>query len=496
MQPTLPTTAPQRPLFRRRLSHLIAARFPLLCVVISAGALLSPDAGTCEASAPSDGAPNIVLIMADDLGYGDLGCYGCDDIDTPNLDRLASEGLRFTDHYANGPTCSPTRAALLTGRYQQRIGLDNALYYQEKGRGLDPDGRTLADDLHDAGYATGLSGKWHLGYDEPRRPLQQGFDEFFGLLGGNHHYFEHMDRIGVHDLWLGNQPVRREGYTTDLITEHAIDFIERHRKGPFFLFVAHAAPHFPWQGPNDQDKVIKPKHKSWQQGDRATYAAMVAHMDKRIGDLLDTLDRLRLRTRTLVVFCSDNGGHTYSSNRPLSGEKAELYEGGIRVPCIVRWPGRLPAGATTSLPCITMDWTATFRRLAGCKVAPESEDGIDLMPVLTGDEDPEPRPLCWRRKSGPIRRVRNPGRAVRRGPWKLLEMAGGQRYLFNLEHDVAEQNNLIDDHPQLARQLVRALDDWEAMVDPRLRPEPAVPSPPEREQSEPTDSSQVNQRGK
>ncbi len=263
--------------------------------------------------------PNVVLIMSDGQGYGDLGCQGAKDLRTPNLDQLARDGIRFTDYYANGPTCSPTRAAFLTGRYQQRLGLDNALYYQERGRGLDPAGRTLAADLREKGYVTGLSGKWHLGYDRQRKPLQQGFDYFFGMLGGNHHYFEHMDRIDVPDLWLGNEAVERDGYTTDLISDDAIAFIREHRDRPFFLFIAHAAPHFPWQGPEDRAKPVRPRDKSWQSGDRPTYVAMLEHMDTNIGKTLAVIDRLGLRDRTLVVFSSDNGGHAHSSNRPLSG---------------------------------------------------------------------------------------------------------------------------------------------------------------------------------
>jgi arylsulfatase A len=254
--------------------------------------------------------PNLIFILADDLGYGDIGCYGCPDIQTPHLDRLAADGVRFTDFYANGAVCSPTRAAFLTGRYQQRIGLDNALYYQEMGRGLPAEGETVADGLRGAGYVTALIGKWHLGYDEGRRPLEQGFDYFFGLLGGNHHYFAHMDRIGVDDLWLGNEAIEREGYTTDLITEEAEVFIEKHRERPFFLYLSHAAPHFPWQGPGDAGKDIRPKDQSWQTGDRATYVAMVERMDEGIGRVLEAIDASGLRERTLVVFTSDNGGHT------------------------------------------------------------------------------------------------------------------------------------------------------------------------------------------
>ena len=232
--------------------------------------------------ATTPGKPNILFILADDLGYGDLGSYGCEDIRTPNLDQLALDGVRFSDYYANGSVCTPTRAAFMTGRYQHRLGLEDAVTYQEMGRGLPEDGHTIADALRTAGYVTALVGKWHLGYDRERRPLQQGFDRYFGLLGGNHHYFQHMDRIGAPDLWMGNDAIQREGYTTDLLTENAIDFLDTHHDQPFFLYLAHAAPHFPWQGPDDEGKLVEPKKQTWQQGDRKTYAAMVEHMDKSI----------------------------------------------------------------------------------------------------------------------------------------------------------------------------------------------------------------------
>ena len=409
--------------------------------------------------------PNIVFILADDLGYGDLGCYGCPDIRTPYLDRLAAEGVKFTDFYANGAVCSPTRIAFLTGRYQQRLGLDNALYYQEMGRGLPEDGTTIADSLSSAGYVTGLAGKWHVGYDHERQPRQQGFDHFFGLLGGNHHYFDHMDRIGVPDLWLGNDAIEREGYTTDLLTEDAIAFIEKHREKPFFLYLSHAAPHFPWLGPDDRDKVVKPKHKSWQQGDRGTYIAMVERMDSGIGKVLAKLDKLDLRKKTLVVFTSDNGGHTYSRNAPLRGAKATIWEGGIRIPCIARWPDVIPSGTVTSQVGITMDWTATFRRLAGLATDPAGEDGIDLLPVLTGKEPERERTLFWRRKKGPVRKKVEEGRAVRQGRWKLIEQATGERCLFDLEADISESNNLIDQEPDPANKLRAELDDWERRMD-------------------------------
>lgn len=412
--------------------------------------------------------PNILFILADDLGYGDLSCYGAPDIRTPHLDRLAKEGLRFTDFYANGSVCTPTRAAFLTGRYQQRIGLEDAVTYQEMGRGLPGDGRTLADALLAAGYATGLVGKWHLGYDHDRRPLQQGFGHFLGLLGGNHHYFEHMDRIGVPDLWLGNEPVERPDYSTDLFTAEAIAFLERSREQPFFLYLAHAAPHFPWQGPDDRDKKVEPKKPSWQQGDRATYAAMVERMDQGIGQVLARLEELGLKDRTLVVFSSDNGGHTFSRNAPLRDYKATLWEGGIRVPCIARWPGVLPADATTAQVAITMDWTATFRRLAGGGTDPAGEDGRDLLPLLTGQEPASERNLFWRSKKR-LRQKAPEGRAVRQGRWKLVEYVDGPSGLYDLEADVGEEHNLLPSKPELARSLRAEMDAWEKSVGSSIR---------------------------
>ena len=416
------------------------------------------------ASADGVSRPNLIFILADDLGFGDLGCYGCPDIDTPHLNRLADEGVRFTDFYANAAVCSPTRVAFLTGRYHQRLGLDNALYYQEMGRGLPIDGRTVADDLHDSGYATGLSGKWHVGYDHDRKPLQQGFDHFFGLLGGNHHYFKHMDRIGVPDLWTGNVPVQREGYTTDLVGRDAVSFIHTHRNRPFFLYVAHASPHFPWQGPGDVDKVVKPKHQSWQRGDRSTYVAMVERMDETVGWLMAKLDELQLRNSTLVVFASDNGGHTHSRNAPLRGEKATIWEGGVRVPCIARWPGVIPAGKTTAQVSITMDWTATFRRIAGVGHDPQREDGMDLMPCLTGESSSVSRTLFWRRVKGPVRKNVEEGYAVRSGDWKLVEQASGKRQLFDLASDINESTNVWGEHPDIERSLQSQLDNWKSNV--------------------------------
>ncbi len=421
--------------------------------------------GVAIDSTVADQPPNLIFILADDLGYGDLGCYGAPDIRTPHLDRLAGEGVRFTEFYANGAICSPTRMAFLTGRYQQRYGMDNALYYQEFGRGLPEDGHTIAARLKEAGYATGLSGKWHVGYDRERQPLQQGFDHFFGLLGGNHHYFSHVDRIGVPDLWLGNDAIEREGYSTDLVSTDAVEFVEKNRDRPFFLYLSHPAPHFPWQGPDDADKVIRPRKPEWQEGDRETYIAMVERMDEGIGDLMAKLDELDLADRTLVVFTSDNGGHSYSRNAPLRDYKGSLYEGGIRVPCIARWPGVIPAGETSAQVGITMDWTATFAALAGGEATSREDEGIDLMPVLKGESDPVERTLFWRKKPGPKRKKVDLERAVRKGEWKYLEPAEGEPRLTHLARDVGETENVIDEHREKAAALKAELDAWQEDVE-------------------------------
>ncbi|MCA9053784.1 MAG: sulfatase-like hydrolase/transferase [Planctomycetaceae bacterium] len=408
------------------------------------------------------GPPHLVFILADDLGYGDLGCYGCPDIRTPCLDRLAREGVRLTDCYANAPICSPTRAAFLTGRYQQRIGLEDALYYQELGRGLPPDGETVADALRSAGYATALAGKWHVGYDLERQPNAQGFDRFFGLLGGNHHYFHHVDRIGVPDLFLDGEPAQREGYSTELITDQAIEYLRTLTpKRRTFLFLSYNAPHFPFQGPNDRDRIVEPKQPSWQQGDRPTYVSMVESLDAGVGRVLEEIDRLGIRDETLIVFTSDNGGDKHSRNTPLSEGKGSLAEGGLRVPGIARWTGRIPAGTVSSQVAITMDWAATFRRSAGLPADPEREDGMDLLPQLAGEATAVGRTLFWRRMKGPIRKQVNEGRAVRSGDWKLIEMKSGERRLFHLADDLGEEHNLIAVEANRAGELAAQLDVWE-----------------------------------
>jgi arylsulfatase A-like enzyme len=421
--------------------------------------------------------PNILFILADDLGYGDLGCYGANDIRTPNLDRLAQQGVRFTDFYANGPVCTPTRCGLMTGRYQQRIGgLEWAISPQQKHLGLPPQEKTIAQMLRENGYATAMSGKWHLGYTEDRAPNAHGFDQFFGLLSGNHDYFTHRERSGEPDLYRDTTPVTEDGYSTSLIQQYALGFLDAMKDKPFFLYVAFNAPHWPIQGPGDGDKQVT--QKDWAQGTRETYVKMVEAMDTSIGEILAALDKHGLADSTLVVFTSDNGGDRFSRNYPLDHGKGTLGEGGIRVPCIARWPGHLPAGKVSKQVGITMDWSATILNLAGAKPPPDRPlDGRDLLPILAGEKRGMKRTLFWRRVGPNWVKTH---RAVRDGNWKLIEERNGKRQLYNLAEDLGEMNNLADEETSKVAKMSKLLDKWESQVDPPLYPvslKPDKPSP-------------------
>lgn len=395
---------------------------------------------------------NVVLIMADDLGYGDLGCYGCPDINTPSIDKLAAQGVRMTDYYASAPVCTPTRCALMTGRYQQRCAnLEWALYGGIKTAGLAPEESTIADMLKRAGYETAMYGKWHLGARPEWAPNQHGFDNYFGLLSGNIDYFRHIEGTGEKDLFKNETPVEREGYITDLITEHSVEYIKSRTDKPFFLYVAYNAPHWPMQGPDDQDKEIVPG-KNWAEKDRETYVEMVESMDSGIGRILDALEQRGLADETLVIFCSDNGGDKSSLNTPLRGGKGTLWEGGIRVPCIMRWPGILPAGSVNPQAAITMDVSATILSAALAKPT-RKLDGMDLLPYLTGYRNPVEQTMVWRSQ------WKNEY-AVRWGKWKWLKR-GDDEYLFQLKKDIGEQENLIERFPDIAVWLRDIYSQWE-----------------------------------
>ena len=323
---------------------------------------------------PAADAPlNIVLILADDMGYGDLGCYGCPDIRTPNIDSLAKQGVRLTSFYSNGPECTPTRTGLMTGRYQQRVGgLECAIGLAGVGRyddairlaathdlGLPPEQSVLARRLKDAGYATAICGKWHLGYEPKFLPSQHGFDHFFGPLGGGIDYFRHNEPGGEHMLYLNDQKVHRDGYSDRPDRRRSVPIHPPLKGRPFFLYVPFNAPHSPFQGPDD-NTVAATNAENFNRGTRATYIKMVERLDDRIGTILKTLDDTGASQNTLVIFTSDNGGPANSRNDPFSGRKGSTYEGGIRVPCLLRWPGKLAAGSESSQVGITMDLTASI----------------------------------------------------------------------------------------------------------------------------------------
>ena len=336
--------------------------------------------------------PNIVLILVDDMGYGDLGCYGHPKAKTPVIDRLAMEGVRFTQHYANGPECSPTRTALLTGRYPQRagglecaIGTGNVGRYDDAIRlanqrqlGLPAKQVVLPSALKPAGYACGVFGKWHLGYEPQFNPMEHGWDEFFGYMGGNVHYFNHRETSDLHVLFRGRLPIHAEGYMTHLITDSSIKFIEQNNDDPFFLFVSHECPHFPFQGPADAKKMVN--KDNWMTPDAGTYVAMLEDLDSEVGRLLSALEKYKLRDNTLVVFVSDNGGFAGAANMgPLNGAKSTTLEGGIRVPLIIRWPNKIKPGITSNQVCATFDLTRSILNLAQAKVPSDQLDGLDIV---------------------------------------------------------------------------------------------------------------------
>lgn len=404
--------------------------------------------------------PNVILIMADDLGYGDLGCYGSTTIATPHLDSLAARGIRLTDFHSNAPVCTPTRAALLTGKYQQRSGLEGVIYVKGETRqvGLDTTVLTLAKRMRHKGYATGIMGKWHLGYKPEYNPVHHGFDTFYGYTSGNIDYHSHYDNASIYDWWHNLDTIREEGYVTDLITRHAVDFIEQHRREPFFLYVAHEAPHVPFQGRDD------PAFRSADTTDyfgpvadkSRAYREMIEVMDEGVGAIMQALRTNGLEENTIVIFVSDNGAVAkYGDNGGLNGQKGTLLEGGHRVPAIVYWKGKITP-RTSSATVMSMDIFPTVVALTNeGKMRSESLDGVDFSGVLLQQDTLPERPLYWRYRKQ---------KAVRRGPWKLL-ITGADTALYQLTQDLAETTDLSSDQPAITQELSALLDRWEQEVD-------------------------------
>jgi arylsulfatase A-like enzyme len=407
--------------------------------------------------------PNFIFILADDLGSADLGCYGGAgapyDV-SPNIDRMAREGLRFTHALANSPVCSPTRFALLTGCYQYRFrgAAEEPLGSSERGSsvlGLPPSIPTLASRLRDAGYRTALTGKWHLGYAPTFGPRKSGYDYFFGATSGAIDYFTHKDSRGTHDLWENETEVHEDGYFTDLVSDRAVNWIsEQSSEQPFLLSVHYTAPHWPWETRDDRAEAecITPRISHNDGGSMDIYWRMIHHMDEGIGRILAALEAKGLAENTLVVFTSDNGGERFSKNWPFVGGKMDLLEGGLRVPLVARWPARIKAGGVSATPNLTMDWTATMLRAAGSVDAPDAPlDGVDLAPVLADPALNPPRKLYWRMNH-------RKQRALRDGRWKYL-MVDGYEYLFDVETDAREKANMAKREPE---RLVTMRADWEA----------------------------------
>ncbi|MDX1564147.1 MAG: sulfatase-like hydrolase/transferase [Phycisphaeraceae bacterium] len=399
--------------------------------------------------------PNIIVIMADDLGYGDLGCYGHPTIRTPRLDAMAKAGLKFTDFHSNGAVCSPTRAALLTGRYQQRSGIGGVVTAaRHRHTGLAIDEVTFADVLKKNGYATAIYGKWHVGYAPKFNPIHQGFDRFIGFVSGNVDYHSHIDQVGEIDWWKQDKLVPEEGYTTDLITAHGVRFIQQNKDKPFCLYLAHEAPHYPYQGRHDKaDRSPgKPKPIKGSRKDKTgAYREMVEVMDEGIGRIVDAVRAAGIEKRTLIFFCSDNGPSPVGSSGGLRGRKGQVWEGGHRVPAIAFWPGTIAAGTVTDQTVLTMDLMPTMVAMAGAKLPENLElDGVNLLPLLQkGNALPE-RAVGWEFKGN---------MAYRKGPWKLVRMKR-KVFLFHLGKDRNEKQDLSSSEPERLQTMNAELDAW------------------------------------
>jgi arylsulfatase A-like enzyme len=408
--------------------------------------------------------PNIVLIMADDLGYGSLGCYGHSEIKTPNIDALAATGIRFTDFHSNGAMCTPTRAALMTGRYQQRCAwVPDAeltpLFRKQRAEnlkqrwawGVSHDELFLPELLKQSGYRSTLIGKWHLGYDRKFHPMSQGFDEFRGFIGGAVDYHSHVSEAGSKELdwWKNEQIANEEGYATDLLTRYATEFISENKQRPFFLYLAHGAPHTPLQGRQAGQK--KPATKVYQE--------MIEVLDESVGAVVQSLRKHGLEKNTLLIFCSDNGPAPpkgFAASGSLQGNKGSMLEGGHRVPFIANWPGVIPGGRTSGEVVMSMDLLPTFARLAGASTPEKHKiDGINLVPILKGEAKAPPRNLHW---------LFGDAWAIRKGSWKLIGTGDRPQSLYQLEDDLSEKNNLIKQKPEMANELLELHRKWIAEV--------------------------------
>ncbi len=404
--------------------------------------------------------PNIIYIMADDLGYADLSCYGRTDYQTPHLDKLASQGMKFMQAYAGAPLCTPTRTSFMTGRYPARtpIGLMEPLRGAHKDSmvGLTPDYTSVASLLQKNGYKTYLVGKWHLGYGPKYSPNINGYDYFFGFNSGGSDYISHTNRKGISDLYENEIPVKKDGYLTDIWMEKAVEIIKKKHDAPFFMSIMFNAPHWPVQAPGDQPY---PNDLDWKAGGtKEKFAAMMKSLDDAVGKIMQAIEDEKIASNTLVIFTSDNGGEKFSDMGIYRGTKETLWEGGIHEPAFVRWPGMIPANSVTQQAIITMDWTATILAAANAKSDPAFPlDGINLLPVCTGKQKIVERVFYWRLFQSTKQK------AIRDGKWKYLQTEEGE-FLFNLIDDPGENNNLKTTNSTIFKSLKEKYRIWESLM--------------------------------
>ncbi len=411
--------------------------------------------------------PNIIVIVSDDAGYMDFGCYGNKTVKTPNIDKLAASGVKFTSGYVSASVCGPSRAGLMTGRYQQRFGyevnnvpqaMDPTVGLQGEDMGLPLSQMTMGDYMKIAGYKSMAIGKWHLGIADRYHPLERGFDEFYGFLGGSRHYFQNDRDYSRKDNAIRRNHIKQAdfNYTTDGFTNAAIDFIDRNKKDKFFVYLAYNAIHTPLQAKEqDMEDYAFIKDKKGQ-----TFAGMIKSLDENIGKLMGYLDENNLRENTLIFFINDNGGPSYvtpANNGILSGVKGTNYEGGIRVPFMVSWPAVLPKGKTYNSPVISFDILATMLAVTGVKERKSTPlDGVNILPYITGKEKGRPHEtLCWRE---------NITAAVRDGDWKLIRFPDKPAELYNLARDISETNDLAAKEPEKVKDLYGKLWSWEQQL--------------------------------
>ncbi len=408
-----------------------------------------------ETIRPAKNRPNIIIIVADDLGYGDLACYGNKKHLTPNIDKLAQDGIQFLDFHSNGVVCSPTRASLLTGKYPQTTGISGVITAKShRDVGLDTQEILISEVLKQNDYKTGIIGKWHLGYDTLYSPIKQGFDIFKGFTSGNVDYHTHYDQENYFDWWLNTDKSNEKGYTTDLITEHSLSFIETNKAQPFFLYIAHEAPHSPYQIRDTRpERTGDPDYKPEPVKDtKEVYAQMIGIMDEGIGKIMTSLEKNNIAENTLVLFISDNGANPTGSNYPYRGHKAQVWEGGQRIPAVAYWKGVINNKVSSDL-LMTMDIYPTVAEITSSKIPTQVKlEGKSFKNLLFNKKfKPTERAVFWQF---------NHAAAIRKDSWKLVR-ENKQYYLFDLSKDPAENQNVLNNFPVEAKQLKEQLSEWE-----------------------------------